>query len=223
MKRRTFLRNTTAASVGAAFTGGIQVATAQNMGDKEKRYQNGRSPWPICLDTATIRTAGLLKDGKGTTWEGGMRIPGIFWMPGSVKPKVVTDIGSTLDLFTTVSSMAHIELPKDRALDGTDLSPVLFEGKEQGREGLIYYRGQKIYAARKGAFKLHYITQTAYVKDTKKTLYEEPLLFNLEIDPEERFNIAKEHPEIIIEIENMVKAHKASVKPVKDQLAERVK
>ena len=56
MKRRNFLSNTTCLSIGALLFGSSQLAVASNK--KEKRYQNGRSPWPICLDTATIRTAG---------------------------------------------------------------------------------------------------------------------------------------------------------------------
>ncbi len=56
MKRRKFLSNTTRLSLGAVLVGGTQLAVASSK--KEKRYQNGRSPWPICLDTATIRTAG---------------------------------------------------------------------------------------------------------------------------------------------------------------------
>jgi 2-keto-myo-inositol isomerase len=56
VKRRKFLSNTTRLSLGAVLVGGTQLAVASSK--KEKRYQNGRSPWPICLDTATIRTAG---------------------------------------------------------------------------------------------------------------------------------------------------------------------
>ena len=56
MKRRNFLSNTTCLSIGALLFGSSQLAVASNK--KEKRYQQGRSPWAICLDTATIRTAG---------------------------------------------------------------------------------------------------------------------------------------------------------------------
>jgi 2-keto-myo-inositol isomerase len=56
VKRRNFLSNTTCLSIGALLFGGSQLAVASNK--KEKRYQQGRSPWAICLDTATIRTAG---------------------------------------------------------------------------------------------------------------------------------------------------------------------
>ena len=54
-------------------------------------------------------SAGLLRAGKGSTWEGGMREPGIFWGPGNIKPGVITELGSTMDLFTTFSTMAGIK------------------------------------------------------------------------------------------------------------------
>ena len=56
-------------------------------------------------------SAGLLKAGKGTTYEGGMRVPGIFWGPGYIEPAVVYELGSTLDLFVTLSLMAGTDLP----------------------------------------------------------------------------------------------------------------
>jgi sugar phosphate isomerase/epimerase len=60
MKRRKFIANTAALSLGATMTGSLASAADTKKKPKEKRYQNGRSPWPICLDTATIRTAGSL-------------------------------------------------------------------------------------------------------------------------------------------------------------------
>lgn len=183
-------------------------------------FTSDNGPWLSYQDHGG--SAGLLKDGKGTTWEGGMRVPGIFWWPGKLKPGIVSDIGSTLDLFTTASSLADIEIPADRVIDGVDLSPVLFGKEKSERDNIIYYRGQTIYAARKGAYKVHYITQTSYVKDTKKVIYDNPLLFNLEEDPSEKYNIANEHPEIVKEIHKMVELHRSGVISVKDQLAERI-
>ncbi len=183
-------------------------------------FTSDNGPWLSYGDHGG--SAGLLQDGKGTTWEGGMRVPGIFWWPGKLKPGIITNMGSTLDLFTTASSLADILLPIDRIIDGKDLSRVLFGLDNSARDNLIYYRGQTIYAARKGAYKLHYITQTEYVKDTKKVIHKQPLLFNLEIDPSEKYNIAKDHPEVIVEINKMVELHKSGVITVKDQLAERI-
>jgi arylsulfatase A len=184
-------------------------------------FTSDNGPWLSYNDHGG--SAGLLHDGKGTTWEGGMRVPGIFYWPETIKPGVVTEVGSTLDLLTTASHLAGVELPKDRIVDGVDLSATFLSGTNSNRDELIYYRGAKVYAARKGAFKLHYITQTSYVKDTKRTVYEQPLLFNLNVDPSEKYNIASEHPEIIAEIQKMVEDHKNNVVSVKDQLAERIK
>ena len=53
-------------------------------------------------------SAGLLFGAKGTSYEGGMRVPAIFWWPDNIEPEVITDIGSTLDLLPTISGIAEI-------------------------------------------------------------------------------------------------------------------
>ena len=70
-------------------------------------------------------SAGPLRAGKGTTFEGGQRVPTIFWGPGIVKKGIVNEMGSTLDIINTFSSLANIDMPKDRKMDGYDLSKVL--------------------------------------------------------------------------------------------------
>ncbi len=166
-------------------------------------------------------SAGLLRAGKGTTWEGGMREPGIFWGPGKIKPGIVGDLGSTMDLFATFSSMAGVPLPDDRIMDGMDLSTTLLEGTESPRQSILYYRGQDLYAARLGDYKAHYFTQGAYGQFGDREEHEVPLLFHLSYDPSEQYNIAADHPEVIRDIEAMVAEHRANLKMGKDQLAER--
>ncbi|MFR9624302.1 MAG: sulfatase-like hydrolase/transferase, partial [Rikenellaceae bacterium] len=65
-------------------------------------------------------TAMPLRDGKGTMYEGGFRVPGIFWGTG-VKPQLVTDIGSTLDLLPTICAMANIPLDSSKVYDGYNI------------------------------------------------------------------------------------------------------
>jgi arylsulfatase A-like enzyme len=107
------------------------------------------------MGTETGGSAGLLRDGKGSTWEGGMRVPGIFWMPGKIKPTVERNVASTLDLFPTVIRLAGGTMPSDRPMDGVDLSGLLFKGEPIERDLFCYYRGEQLYAARLGAWKLH--------------------------------------------------------------------
>ncbi|NQU85204.1 MAG: sulfatase [Mariniphaga sp.] len=181
-------------------------------------FTSDNGPWLMFEDHGG--SAGLLRDGKGSTFEGGMREPTIFLWKNQLHSGVVSDMGSTLDLLPTFCSLAGVELPKDRIYDGNNLSTTLLKGKISPRNEMIYYRGQKIYAARKGAFKAHFITKSAYGGEDEK-VHETPLLYNLDVDPSEKYNLAKEHPEIIKEIWQLVEVHKKSVIPVKDQLEER--
>ncbi len=88
------------------------------------------------------------------------------------------------------------------------------------RAGLLtsFYRGQKIYAARVGAFKAHFITRPSYGKG-QAVEHDPPELYNVEIDPSEKYNIAENHAEVIARIRKAVAKHAASVAPVEDQLA----
>ncbi len=166
-------------------------------------------------------SAGLLKAGKGTTWEGGMREPAVFWGPGLVESGLVTDLGSTMDLFTTFSSMAGAEMPKDRIMDGVDLSETLLKHSPSPRESILYYRGTDLYAARLGDYKAHFITQGAYGQFGERTEHETPLLYNLSHDASEQFDIAEGNEGVIQQIQELVKAHQSKLVKGKDQLAER--
>ena len=106
-----------------------------------------------------------------------------------------------MDLFHTFSKIAGIPLPDDRILDSHDLSPLLFEKEKTSREQLFYYRGTQLYAVRYGAYKAHFITQGEYGQFGGKEEHNPPLLYNLNHDPSEQFDIAEAHPEILKKIE----------------------
>ena len=94
-------------------------------------------------------SAGLLRDGKRTTYEGGMRVPTIARWPGKVKPGVFSDeLGSTMDIFTTCLVLAGVEPPTDRVIDGKNLAPVLLGTGPCERVLLFYYRGKRLIAVR---------------------------------------------------------------------------
>jgi arylsulfatase A-like enzyme len=165
-------------------------------------------------------SAGLLRDGKGSTWEGGMREPAIFWSPAKLPAKVVMDMGSTLDLLPTFSALAGVPLPEDRVLDGVDLSPVLFGDNPGPRNEMFYYRGSDLYAVRVGAYKAHLITEAGYEANTRQ-VHNPPLLFDVEQDPSERFNVAVQHPEVLKEIQQVVAQHLAQMVKAPDMLKDR--
>jgi arylsulfatase A-like enzyme len=162
-------------------------------------------------------SAGLLRDGKGSTWDGGMREPAIAWQPGTVPASAQSaELASTLDLLPTFCALTGIEKPADRPLDGYDISPLLTGGKSPRRE-IFYYRAYELMAARLGPWKAHYQTQTGYGQPQPEK-HDPPLLFNLEIDPGEHFNVAGQHPEVLAEIQTLVERHRSGMQTAKSQL-----
>lgn len=162
-------------------------------------------------------SAGLLHGGKGSTWEGGMRVPGIAWGPTRIAGgQVSQEMATTMDLYTTCLSMAGVELPTDRTIDGLDLSPILFETEQQPDRLFCYYRGPELFAARWGPWKLHFKTQNGYLQ-REPELHDPPLLFHLDHDPSEQFNVAEDHPEVIEMIVKQVDQHRAELQPGEPQ------
>jgi arylsulfatase A len=181
-------------------------------------FTSDNGPWLIM--GLAGGSAGLLREGKGSTWEGGMREPAIAWWPGRIPSGGVTsELGCTMDLFTTCLTLAGAKVPADRPIDGLDLSPVLFgDAEAKGpRDSMIYYRGTEVFAARKGAFKAHFITQSAYGAGGPEK-HDPPVLFNLDSDPSETTDVAKDHPDVIAEIRAMVETHAKTVEVVPSQL-----
>ncbi|PIK51048.1 putative arylsulfatase A-like [Apostichopus japonicus] len=147
-------------------------------------------------------SAGLLKCGKSTTYEGGPRVPGIAYWPGRITPGYTTELASTLDLLPTICSIAEAPLPL-ATLDGVDISRVLFHGQTSPRETFYYYPGEPepyvgVYAVRFKQFKAHFFTSGAGnsvsndpdCKPGNFRLRKPPLLFDLHEDPSEQFDIA---------------------------------
>ncbi len=167
-------------------------------------------------------SAGPLREGKGSTWEGGMREPAIAWWPGRIGKGVIThELACTMDLFTTALRLAEAEIPADRVIDGVDMAPVLFGTGPSKREVFFYYRGTQLYAARKGPFKAHFMTRSGYGAD-KAIVHDPPLLYDLGHDPGERFDVASAHPDVLADIAAETEHHQATVKPAKNQLEDPV-
>jgi arylsulfatase A len=182
-------------------------------------FTSDNGPWLIFDEHGG--SAGLLRDGKGSTFEGGMREPTIFWWPGKIKCGVVTDMGSTMDIFTTACKLAGAAIPSDRIIDSVDLRPALFGRGKSLRNTMFFYRGAQLYAIRKGAFKAHFTTQPSY-GDKTTTHHDPPLLYNLEHDPSEKHDLAADRPDIVEEIKQERAEHIATLVKGKDQLAARI-
>jgi arylsulfatase A-like enzyme len=174
-------------------------------------FTSDNGPWLI--QNLRGGSAGLLRGGKFSGWEGGFREPGIFWWPTKIRPGTVnTELGSTLDLLPTVAKLAGAKLPTDRVLDGHDLGPTLFGTGPSPRTRMFFYRGTELYGYRKGPWKVHLKSHPGYGKEAVKT-HNPPLLFHLDRDPSERFDVAAENPEIVADLLRDIDAHRKDMKP----------
>ena len=178
-------------------------------------FTSDNGPWLI--QGAQGGSAGLLRDGKGSTWEGGMRVPGIAWWPGKIRPGVTHEFANTMDLCVTALKLGGAAVPSDRQIDGIDIASLLFERKTLPERPFFYYRGEKLAACRIGEWKAHFFTQSGYGPSQPET-HEPPALFHLGTDPSEKRNVAAQYPDIIEKIRAAVKAHQADLKPGTPQL-----
>jgi arylsulfatase A len=171
-------------------------------------------------------SAGLLREGKGTTWDGGMREPTVAWWPGTIPAgRVSAELGTTMDIYTTSIALAGGKVPNDRVVDGVDLTRTL-SGQSKGksaRDEVYYYRGTKLMAIRKGPWKAHFMTQESYTGNNKLNEHDPPILYNLEVDPGENWNVAEQNAEVIEQLKKSAEAHRKTVKPVPSQLESLIK
>ncbi|MGC8644488.1 MAG: sulfatase family protein [Isosphaeraceae bacterium] len=164
-------------------------------------------------------SAGLFREGKGTTWEGGVREPCLAWWPGTIAPRrVVHDLASELDLFATCVELAGGQLPTDRPYDSHSLVPLLRGTGPGSRTEVFYYYDNKATAVRQGVWKLHEKTLEAASGKTTSQTHTPPLLFNLAHDPSERFDVAAEHPDVVKRLVKLLESHRSSVVPGTPQL-----
>ncbi len=168
-------------------------------------------------------SAGPLRAGKGTTFEGGQRVPTIFWGPSIVKPDVINEMGSTLDLINTFAALSGTKAPTDRTMDGYDLSSILKgTATKSPRQEFYYWTRAKLHAVRFGKWKMH-IEQQEPLTYWKKVILEEPELYNVESDISEKYNIAAEKSEIVAKLKAMLQTHEATMHDaLPDNLEERI-
>ncbi|MEM9020798.1 MAG: sulfatase [Planctomycetota bacterium] len=145
-------------------------------------------------------TAGPLRDGKGTNWEGGQRVPMIAHWPGRIPAgSVCRDLLTTMDLLPTIAAITGATLP-DRTLDGVNiLGSLTGTGGVTAapRDTFLYYNNQgQLAGIRHGDDKL---------------LLNGPELFNVAIDISEQWNLAKDQPERVAELRQMAEALDAEI------------
>lgn len=136
-----------------------------------------------------------LRGGKGSTWEGGHRVPFVARWPGKVPAGSKTsELATSMDLYTTFAKLAGGAVPGDRVIDGRDVSDLLLgkDGVKSPHEAYYYYFRDDLCAVRSGKWKLH-----VKLMRGRKGAAPLPYLFDLENDIGEENNVADTNPEVV--------------------------
>lgn len=172
-----------------------------NLQDELRKKHRGERAWG---------SSGPLREGKGSTYEGGVRVPCIARWPNHVPAHKTSDaIFSTIDFLPTFARLAKAEVPSDRLIDGVDQTDLLYGKSQAGaRNDYFYFCKNELHAVRVGDYKLFFPDRKqfyGYVKDRGTKGFE---LYNLIADIGERTNLATERPAIV----DSIKKHAAQFK-----------
>ena len=173
---------------------------------------------------------GPLRAGKATTYEGGVRVPGLAWWPGTIAAgRVETTPCSTLDVFPTLAKLAGATLPEGVTLDGVDISPLLKGQPDPGAAPrlLTHYFGGQLQAVREGRWKLFvpiaglpekrfpslWFDHQEGLFERQHRLWPRPVLYDLHADPGETTDLAAHQPEIVRHLLNRARAFDTAFQP----------
>jgi arylsulfatase len=170
-------------------------------------------------------SAGPLRSGKVSTWEGGVRVPTVFWCPGQIAPGTVCDrLASTLDVLPTFAALAGAQLPEDRVIDGEDIRHLLagqFD-KANPEKTVYFYLKTHLQAVRQGKWKLHlprpdrlpwlpWQNPNQHIAPADDIPIREPLLFDLEADIGETTDVAADYPDVVAHLLRLAEAARAGI------------
>ena len=166
-------------------------------------YTSDNGPW---LSQGKNGGSALpLRAGKGTTYEGGMRVPCVMRWPGHIPAgRVCDELATTMDILPTFARLAGAEVPKDRIIDGKDIWPLMAgePGAKTPHEAFFYYRGYALEAVRSGKWKLH--LERPVRRERGQPAKMRPIeLYDLSADIGEQHNVAAEHPDVVARLKEL--------------------
>ncbi len=170
-------------------------------------------------------SAGRLRSGKVSSFEGGLRVPTVLWGPERVPAGTSCDkLASTLDVLPTFAALAGAEVPTDRVIDGEDISQ-LFHGDFEAADpdkAFYYYLRVHLQAVRQGRWKLHLPREAEppgaapfavnkHIAPADRVGFEQPFLVDLVNDIGETTNVAEQHPEVVERLLQLAAAKREDV------------
>ena len=162
-------------------------------------------------------SAGPLRGGKRSTWEGGVRVPFIARWPGRIPAGTVHDgIASLMDIHATVIELAGGKVPADRPVDGKNIIAMLEAEGPSPHSTFIFYKMTRIFAIRSEDWKLHfYKVKKSMLPIDNIVKCAPPELYNLASDTAEKSNVAKGHPDVVAKLSEEAEEFRETVAPGK--------
>lgn len=150
---------------------------------------------------------GDLRGWKGSTWEGGMRVPCIMRWKGKIpEGRIISEMVTTMDVLPTITHWAGGIVPQDRIIDGYNIESLLIEEHSTSPYiAFFYYQKEQLQAVRSGKWKLHLTLDSTYQSIHFPGFAEgrEAQLFNLETDRQEQQNVIGAEPEIARQLNHL--------------------
>ena len=137
-------------------------------------------------------SAGPLRGGKMSTWEGGVRVPLLMQWPNRIPAgRVSSELFSLLDIMPTIASLIGADLSPGNTIDGLDQLPLLTGSGSGTRDHIAYYAIDRLVAFRQGPWKVHLEIPDPNSIGFGTMPAKEPHLYHLEYDPAEQYNYAE--------------------------------
>lgn len=185
-------------------------------------FTSDNGPW-INYGNHAGSTGGL-REGKGTSFEGGQRVPGIIRWKGTIQPNIVSNqLASTIDLFPTIAAITKASLP-NKKIDGVSILPILQGDKNATprKTFLYYYRKNSLEAVRIDNWKLvfahpsrSYLNQlpgmNGYPGKAPEDVAMPLALYDLRRDPAENYDIKDMHPDIVKKLQALAEEARADL------------
>ena len=175
-------------------------------------FTSDNGPW--LTKGADGGSAGPLRGGKGSTWEGGVRVPTLAWWPGRVPAGSVNDaVAATIDLLPTFVSLAGGTVPATPVIDGRDITSILLgQSKESAREAHYYFAGYNLQAVRQGRWKLALVPQPEGMNNKNGPKVADGLrLYDLDAEIGEQTDVAAQHPEVVAKLKALADKMSAEI------------
>lgn len=167
-------------------------------------------------------SAGPLREGKGTRFEGGFRVPCVMRWPEKIPGgSICSELAGSMDLMPTLAAVIGARLPEDRIIDGRDIRPLMYgeSGARPPHEAFYYFSPDGLVGVRSGKWKMLYPHTYSVPSrpgiDGMHGQYEsrsiELALFDLASDVGEKNNVANQYPEVIAQLESLAEAARRDI------------